>query len=132
MTDYTTIAIDTAALTYEDAIEDEAFNKKPSDYFEYVALDASIIQSIIQDFGIDEAGEAIMYIADFCANGNEPDYTSMSTTAIKIVVRSVISNHEKRMMAEYLRHYRQFVKAQAKKQAEVQQNMDSSSSGVQV
>lgn len=130
MTDYT--SIDTAALTYEDAIEDEAFNKKPSDYFEYVALDASIIQSIIQDFGIDEAGEAIMYIADFCANGTEPDYTSMSTTAIKIVVRSVISNHEKRMMSEYLRHYRQFVKAQAKKQAEVQQNMDSSSSIVQV
>ena len=120
MTDYTTI--DTAALTYEDAIEDEAFNKKPSDYFEYVALDASIVKSIIQDFNIDEAGEALMFIADYCTNGgNEPDYTSMSTTAIKLTVRTVISNHERRMKAEYLRHYRQFVKAQAKKQVESQQ-----------
>jgi hypothetical protein len=75
------------------------------------------MENVIFDFTIDEAGEALVAIADFCVNGTEPDYTCFSSSAVKGMVRSVISAHKRRMNGEYLRHYRQFVATQAKKQA---------------
>lgn len=115
MLDYT--SIDTSTLTVDDALNDRTFNKTPRDYYEYTCFDASIMENVIFDFTIDEAGEALMAIADFCVNGTEPDYSVFSTTAVKGMVRNVIGAHKKRMNAEYLRHYRQFVATQARKQA---------------
>lgn len=115
MIDYT--SIDTSTLTVDDAMADELFKKSPRDYFEYTCFDASIMESVICDFSLDEAGEVLMTVADFCVNGTEPDYSALSTTAVKATVRTIINAHTRRMNAEYLRHYRQFVASQAKKQA---------------
>lgn len=112
MLDYA--SIDTSMLTVEDALNDTLFNRTPQDYYEYTCLDASIMEAVIFDFTIDEAGEALMAIADFCVNGTQPDYRVFTTTAVKGMVRSAISAHQKRMNAEYLRHYRQFVARKAK------------------
>lgn len=115
MRDYTDI--DPSTLTVEDAQADELFRKTPGDYFEFIALDASILESVAFDFSLDEAGEALMAIADFCVNGTEPEYSAFSSTAVKGLVRSAIKAHKRRMDSEFLRHYRQFVAAQAKRQA---------------
>lgn len=124
MKDYAAVAVDLSTMTHDDAVEyalaDEAFKKKPQDFFAYVCIDKAILKSVLLDFSIDEAGEAFMFIADYCTNGTEPDYTSMSSTAVKLAVRSIIDAHEKRMNAEFVRHYRQFVATQAKKQAKKQ------------
>lgn len=115
MRDYT--SIDTKELTVDDALADELFGKKPRDYYEYTAFDSAVMESVILDFTKDEASELLFAVADFCVNGTEPDYSVLSTTAVKSTVRSLINAHNRRMNSEYLRHYRQFVATQAKKQA---------------
>lgn len=118
MRDYT--SIDTAALTVDDALADELFNKTPYDYFEYIAIGADVIEGI-PDFTVSEAGEVFKAVADYCITGQYPDFATMSTTAVKVTVRSLIHAHERRMNVEYLRHYKQFVASQAKKQAKEKQ-----------
>lgn len=109
--------IDTSTLTVDDALNDELFTKTPQSYFEYTCFDRSVMENVVFDCTIDEAGEALMAIADFCVNGTEPDYSCLSSAAAKGMVRSVIGAHKRRMEHEYLRHYKQFVAVQAKKQA---------------
>lgn len=118
MIDYT--CIDTSNLTVEDAMADEMFGKTPYDYFEYICFGADVIEGI-PDFTRNEAGEVLQAVANYCITGQYPDFSKMSTTAVKVTVRSLIHAHERRMNAEYLRHYRQFVATQAKKQAKGKQ-----------
>lgn len=109
-------SIDTAALTLDDALADEVFHKDPWDYYEFIAINADVMESIDQDFTLEEAGEVLKILARYCNTGNYPDYSQMSTTAVKATVRTLIHAHDMRMKSEYLRHYRQFVTSQQKKQ----------------
>lgn len=118
MKDYT--SIDTSQLTIEDALADELFNRTPFDYFEYIAIGADVIEGL-PDFTVEEAGEVFKAVANYCITGQYPEYGEMGTTAVKVTVRGLIHAHEKRMNSEYLRHYRQFVSTQAKKQAKEKQ-----------
>ena len=111
--------IDISTLTVEDALGDEDWGRTPFDYFQYFAIPAEVLEGL-PDFTTEEAGETLKAIADYCISGQYPDISRMCSTAVKITVRTLIHGHQQRMNSEYLRHYRQYVAAMAKKQEQAE------------
>ena len=113
MTDYR--QVDVTTLTLDDALNDAEWGKRPWDYVAFVAIDAGVLESFA-DFNDAEIAETMRAVAAYCVTGEQPDYGSMGTTAVKIAVRTLTHNHDARINAEYLKHYKQFVSAKKKKQ----------------
>ena len=106
---------DIKALTVEDALADDDFGKSPWDYFQYIAIEQDQVENILDATDL-EVGQAFKAISTYCKTGCHPEYSSFSSSGVKMLVRSIIHAHEKRMNSEYIRHYRQFVAAQKKAQ----------------
>lgn len=113
MTDYR--QVDVATLTVDDALADSAWCKRPCDYFSFLSINADMLESF-SDCTDTELAEIMRAVAAYCVTGEQPGYDSMSTTAVRMAVRSIIRNHDARISAEYLKHYRQYVTATKKKQ----------------
>ena len=107
--------VDVSSLTIDDALQDKEWGKAPWDYFAFIAIDASVVEGFT-DYTDAELAETMRAVAAYCTTGAYPDYSAMKTTAAKITVRTLIRDHEARMNAEYLKHYRQYVSAMKKKQ----------------
>lgn len=115
MTDYR--QMDVSTLTLDDALNDAEWGKRPWDYVSFVAIDTGILESFA-DFTFTDAElvETMRAVAVYCVTGEQPDYASMGTTAVKMAVRMLIRAHDARINAEYLKHYKQYVAAMKKKQ----------------
>lgn len=113
MTDYR--QVDVTTLTFDDALNDTEWGKRPWDYVAFVAIDAGVLEGFA-DFTDAELAETMRAVAAYCVTGAQPDYGSMGTTAVKIAVRTMIRAHDARINAEYLKHYKQYVAAMKKKQ----------------
>lgn len=107
--------VDVSTLTLEDALSDREWGRRPCDYFSFLALDAGVLEGFT-DFTGAELAETMRAVAAYCVTGEVPDYSSMGTTAVKLAVRTIIRNHDARINAEFLKHYKQFVTATKKKQ----------------
>ena len=99
----------------EYALSDDDFDRRPHHYFQYVAVEIDALQNV-QDATESEVGQAFKAIAEYCLTGEMPDYQSFASSGVKMLVRSIIHAHEKRMESEYVRHYRQYVSVQRKAQ----------------
>lgn len=117
MRDYT--KLDLSGLSQREVMEyalaDDDFGKTPFEYFQYIAVEVDALENI-QDATENEVGQAFKAIAEYCLTGRIPDYQSFTSSGVKMLVRSIIHAHEKRMESEYVRHYRQYVSVQQKKQ----------------
>lgn len=117
MRDYT--KLDLNAMSQREVLEyayaDEDFNKTPFEYFQYVAVEVDALENI-QDATELEVGQAFKAIAQYCLTGRIPDYQAFTSSGVKMLVRSIIHAHDKRMEAEFVRHYRQYVSVQKKAQ----------------
>lgn len=101
-------------LTYEDAVNDENFTKRPADVAKYCGLDDSFMRSI-SDFQDDELVTFIRAMGDFYVDGILPDYSSITSTAVKLSLRGNIQSHSERMRAAYVSAYQSFVKGKKRK-----------------
>ncbi len=102
-------AMDVATLTADDALNDTNFNKRPSDVQKYCGLDDSFMASMA-DFTDDELITFMRAMGEYYNNGTLPDYGSITSTAVKMALRSNIANHKERLEAAYVKAYQAFVK----------------------
>ncbi len=109
MKDYSKVNPD--AMTIEDIMQDAEWGKRPSDYFSYLAVSDALLESMCMDFNDHEIGEIMRTIAEYCITGVLPDYTTMCSSGVKSTVRALIRDHDKRMEAEYRKHYKQYIAA---------------------
>lgn len=103
-------------LGFEDALEDENFNKKPGDIMEYCGFNDSFMRSI-PDFQDDELITFIRAMGAYYTDGIEPDYESIKSTAVKMALRGNITSHDKRIEAKYVQAYQSFVKGKKRRKS---------------
>ena len=109
-------SIDVTTLTLEDALSDESWGRRPWDYTAFLAVDVTVLEGFASDFTDAEIVETMRAISAYCVSGEVPDYDHMSTTAVKVTVRTLVRTHDARLNTEFLKHYRQYVSAMKKRQ----------------
>ena len=105
MMDYSEIEI--KELTIEDAVNDENWNKQPSDVSTFIALDKPIARGLRR--ATDE--EKVQFIDALCAyflDDMEPNYDNF-TTGVALMLDTTTDAHKRRIEAEYLKQYKRFV-----------------------
>ena len=107
--------MDLTTLTFDDAMNDDGFDKKPTDVVKYCGLDDSFMRSI-PDFNDDELLAFMRAMSDFYNDNREPDYTTITSTAVKMALRSCIANHKERIKAAYVKAYQSFVRGKKRTQ----------------
>lgn len=108
-------AMDVATLTADDAINDDNFNKRPCDVQKYCGLDDSFMASM-SDFTDNELVAFMRAMGEYYNNGTLPDYGSITSTAVKMALRSNIASHKERLEAAYVKAYQAFVKGKKRAQ----------------
>lgn len=108
-------AMDVASLTVDDALNDTNFNKRPSDVQKYCGIDNSFMESMA-DFTDGELITFMRAMGEYYNNGTLPDYGSITSTAVKMALRSNIASHKERMEAAYVSAYQSFVKGKKRTQ----------------
>ena len=106
--------MDVATLTADDALRDATFNKTQFDVMRFCAIDDSVMRTI-PEFTDDELIVFMRYMADFYVNGAWPDYTSITSTAARMALRSNVAAHVERMNKTLLDSYKAFVKGKKSK-----------------
>lgn len=107
-------SMDVATLTADDALKDANFNKTQFDVMRFCAIDDSVMRTI-PEFTDDELIVFVRYLADFYINGTFPDYSSVTSTAARMALRSNITAHIERMNKTLLDSYKAFVKGKKSK-----------------
>lgn len=106
--------MDVSLLTADDALRDGNFNKTQFDVMKFCAVDDSVMRTI-PEFTDDELVVFMRYLADFYINGAWPDYSSVTSTAARMALRSNISAHMERMNKTLTDSYKAFVKGKKTK-----------------
>lgn len=117
MTDY--LNMDIASLTVEDARNDAEWGKRPVDVCRFLGVDMPVLDSFA-DFTDGEIAEIMRVMRAFCLDGIVPDYSALSTSAVKLSIRSLVASHTQRIESEYLKAYKSYAGAkqnQAKQRA---------------
>lgn len=114
--------IDTKSLTLDDALNDTDWGKTPLDYMKYITIDFPILQSIAEDFTVEETKRFMQVLALYFVYGEKPDYRTIESTGVKQSVRLTIAAQHERIESVYLTHYKQFVSAMQKREKRESEN----------
>lgn len=112
MSRYTDVDVNTVG--YEDAINDPEWGGKgimPRNFLKYISFPVSVLQSIAEDFKDYETLRLMNALSLYYTAGLEPDYSSINSSGVKMALRSIISDQEEKMRSEYVKHYKQHIRA---------------------
>lgn len=106
--------MDVSELTTEDALRDATFGKTQWDIVKFCAIDDAVMRTI-PEFTDDELIVFMRYMADFYVNGAFPDYSSITSTAVRMALRANIDGHMARINKALLDSYKSYVKGKRTK-----------------
>ena len=107
-------SMDLSMLTADDALADENFNKTQFDVMRFCAIDDSVMRTI-PEFTDDELLVFMRALADFYVNGCYPDYAGITSTAVRMALRSNLDAHVTRMNKALAESYKSFCKGKRSK-----------------